>query len=606
MDESKREKHSLFRRFGFDEGSVPHEQSRWRIRLHNVHAVLVGRIFPGIRYCLAGAFVISLVAVVYALWYSSAVRTAGTSCDADFFDVFIDSLTIIENISFITGEGLPRFAESLAAVGVDIQLIEHVILSERIIGILLNALITTALVAIVLRPINPIWLSPRVVLDTSQPGRERLTFRYWIRYPEKKWMHNCTCMVRFQSDAADRSIDRATEIDSVHVEHHNERRGVCEVNIGFDDVELDRMGEAVGSTRKRALARMIVARYAEAGYTYRVRFGSYEEIVKLSKEMKRKYEDYQILFRVSGSTSGSRSVMLERKYSIDDVLIGFVFKTVEEVDRSGSYVGRGASRWSGRYRYNYGNVWRVERCNPTRRPMDIDICAVESAAEARECFELVQDSQGALFSDNERPVSSTAVIYLARDIFTDELAERIYSVMARVHESLSNKDTYVISPKKRIAEKLKTGMFALVACDQPKVSVLAESEDGTPIRIKNDAPDLTKIVGFATFEHPDDPSNNYGYDIGLSEHEVSQVLMVDSMAVLPEFRGQGLQRRFLAVGEEIGVQRGYRIFIATVDPRNSYSLLNFVRSGYKRVKIVSAYGGKPREILVKRFRDSFE
>lgn len=50
---------------------------------------------------------------------------------------------------------------------------------------------------------------------------------------------------------------------------------------------------------------------------------------------------------------------------------------------------------------------------------------------------------------------------------------------------------------------------------------------------------------------------------------------------------------------------GCKIFIATVDPRNTYSIMNFIDAGYRRLKIIRTYGGKPREIFVKRFRDSF-
>lgn len=406
-------------------------------------------------------------------------------------------------------------------------------------------------------------------------------------------MFNCTCLVRFQSDAADRSIDRAMQIDSEHTERHSVRRGVCEVNIGFDDPAMDRRGEAVGSTRKRALARMLLARYAEPGYTYRVRFGSYEEIVYLSKEMKERYEDYQILFRVSGSTFGSRSVVEERKYSIEDVLFGYVFKTVEELEQAGRYRGKGRKHWVGRYRFNYDNVWRVERCDSSQRPMDLDICAVDGANDALKCFEQVSGARG-LFADSDRGVSPTTVIRPVFEKPPEEVAKVIYSIMSKVHGSLDNKDTYVISPLEKVEKKLKEGMFAFLAVDMTD-----SSEDSNVLGLKG------KVVGFATFQKPLDPADNYGYDIGLSEDEAKQVLMVDSVAVLPKYRGQSLQKRFLALGEEVGAWKDCRIFIATVDPRNSYSLNNFIYAGYKRVKLVYAYKGRPREILVKRHRDSF-
>lgn len=580
------------RRFGFDTEDELCEQPRWDIRLRNLHAFLSAHILPAARYLILLAFITASITLLFSGIYSIVLSAYGVPAPSGFLGMWVDSLAAFENIAFVSGQTFPSFVIEAQLPQEVLRTIEGVVFVERLLGLLTNAILIAIFTAVALRPINPLWISPRIVLDTSQLGKERLTLRYWIRYPESRWMHNCTCLVRFQSDAADRSIDQAMEIDSEHVEHHEARRGVCEVNLGFDDARQDFHGEAVGSVRKRTLARMLLAHYADAGYTYRVRFGSYEELVYLSEELKQKYSDYQILFRVTGIASNSRHVLLEKKYRIEDVLFGFVFKTPEEVIglRRSSHSNDVVAR---RYGYNFDNAWRVEACHSTFRPIDMDVTGVDSSIGAMRCFERIGTGSSISFTDSGRPVSPTAQISMGSKGREGEYAHEIYEVMSKVYESLNNKDTYVTSTEEKVKEKLESDSFACMARVEDDISS-ADCDGGG-----------AKLVGFTIFQRPSHSADNYGYAVGLSEAEASEVLMIDSVAVLPQYRGQGLQRRMLALGEEEGARMGCRIFIATVDPRNAYSLMNFINAGYRRLKIIRTYGGKPREILVKRFRDSF-
>lgn len=589
----------LKRRFGFDERENPREQHALAIAMRNTEQFLVSRLLPAMRYLLVIIVITCILSLIFAVVMWFHLDQIGITGSLDFKAVFFDSIAAFENISFVTGEGDPSFIGSLSGSMVERAklVVDDILFAERIVGGVVNSILLASLVAVALRPINPIWLSPRLVLDTSSLGLERLIFRYWIRYSERKWMHNVTCLVRFQSDAADRSIDQAMEIDSEHEEHHTARRGVCEVNLGFDDVRQDINGEAVGSARKRALALMLLAEHGEAGCTYRVRFGSYEEIIHLTKDLIKKYADYHILFRVTGTTVNGRNVLVEKKYSIGDVLFGYIYKVPEEVEGA-----RGLTRDGGatlkRYKYNYDNAWRVETCLRGFRPIDYDIMGVVTEIGAKRCIECIGKGENR-FLDASRKVSRTATIrreyadYLREeDCYFKDVARDIFGIMSKVHEALDNKDTYVISTEDKIVEKLSIDAFAYLA--------YVGGEDGSDVERKG------KPVGFAIFQRPRNPVDNFAYSLGMSENEADKVLMIDSVAVLPEFRGQNLQRRLLALGEEEGIREGCRIFIATVDPRNKFSLNNFIAAGYHRIKIVRVYGGKPREILVKRFRDSFE
>lgn len=78
----------------------------------------------------------------------------------------------------------------------------------------------------------------------------------------------------------------------------------------------------------------------------------------------------------------------------------------------------------------------------------------------------------------------------------------------------------------------------------------------------------------------DDPGN-LGRLAGVPESELGSVAEMDSLAVLPAWRGLGLQRRLAGLCEEEAARRGCFHLVATVHPRNVYSLGNFLATGYR-------------------------
>ena len=90
------------------------------------------------------------------------------------------------------------------------------------------------------------------------------------------------------------------------------------------------------------------------------------------------------------------------------------------------------------------------------------------------------------------------------------------------------------------------------------------------------------IPGFAEY--------NYGYDLGLGEEELLRVIHMDTVAVHPDYRGLGLQKKLMQEAEAYAAGSGQRILLATVHPDNRYSLNNFIRQGYTVEKQLPKYG----------------
>lgn len=94
--------------------------------------------------------------------------------------------------------------------------------------------------------------------------------------------------------------------------------------------------------------------------------------------------------------------------------------------------------------------------------------------------------------------------------------------------------------------------------------------------------------------------DNLGYDVGLSKEQLLQVAHMDSVAILPPFRGQKLQYRLMQKAEQDLKQKGIHYLLCTVHPDNCYSRNNVLRQGYHVVTQKEKYGGNIRDILMKQ------
>lgn len=111
--------------------------------------------------------------------------------------------------------------------------------------------------------------------------------------------------------------------------------------------------------------------------------------------------------------------------------------------------------------------------------------------------------------------------------------------------------------------------------------------------------DSGKAAGMFFAVLPGMEPENLGYDIGMKETELGQVALMDTAAVLPEFRGMGLQYRMMQEAERDLKRMGYRYLMCTVHPENRFSRENVRRQGYRHVMTKEKYGGYLRDIWMK-------
>jgi len=112
------------------------------------------------------------------------------------------------------------------------------------------------------------------------------------------------------------------------------------------------------------------------------------------------------------------------------------------------------------------------------------------------------------------------------------------------------------------------------------------------------AMDGERLAAAFNILHPGLSACNYGYELGLTEEELLQVVHMDTSAVHMDYRGMGLQGKMVRTAEAELSGQGRRILLCTVHPDNCYSLNNMLKQGYEIQKRVGKYGSE-RYILRK-------
>lgn len=106
-------------------------------------------------------------------------------------------------------------------------------------------------------------------------------------------------------------------------------------------------------------------------------------------------------------------------------------------------------------------------------------------------------------------------------------------------------------------------------------------------------------IAFAVLYDGGYTSENLGKDIGLAGEQLLDAVNMKLVIVLPEYRGNGLQKKLTRELEKIAVQKGKKLICATISPDNSFSLRNFEALGYKLHSCIEKYGGLKRNVYFK-------
>ena len=122
-------------------------------------------------------------------------------------------------------------------------------------------------------------------------------------------------------------------------------------------------------------------------------------------------------------------------------------------------------------------------------------------------------------------------------------------------------------------------------------------EEGRTVIARSDS---SRLAGFFILRFPGAAEDNLSRDIPGIACRPEEAVHMESAAVDPAFRGQGLQRAMAAYGERIAAAMGFQFAFATVHPDNRASLTSMQRQGFDIAATKEKYGGRLRHILIKR------
>ena len=570
------------------------EQPSWRIAAYNIGEFISSRLLPFLKWTFIYLAICSAISMFFAIQYRMIVTSFPDAAISELPSLsvnFRDSFLIFENLPIFTKDGRPEIVTAVADSGDGsrvLDLLSELMLAERVLGVLVNAILIATVTSIAMRPINPLWIAPRFLLNAQRADGGCLAFKYWIKYPEDKWLHRFVLTIRILSDRADRSIEDKNETEFEDKFERIIRRGMCEYQIPLKEETVTEKGELL----LEVLGKIAVATYGCPGASYSIWNSRRHRLEKKTPELLCDYRDYQINFRIAGTTDDGHEVSAEAKYSIDDLLYDYEFMPaevpVDDAELTHARVVGLPWKEEERYRFFYRNVWKVVPVTGGRaiaRHPGIDMTKIGHEDRCRrDLLEHLEQLARELSNRYVKLNAMETMVNINTDNFyfkvaTPDDAEKIALLSERVQDLLPCKDFFVISSPKRIRWKLQNNSFAYLAFD---ADVLA---------------------GFYLFEMAGlDPDENPGYDIGLDEDDLKRVLCMGSVAVAPAYRGLGLQRRMEKMGEAEGLRRGYSIFMATADPRNTPSVRNFILGGFDIVCVKENYygSGVPRAIFMKR------
>jgi len=144
--------------------------------------------------------------------------------------------------------------------------------------------------------------------------------------------------------------------------------------------------------------------------------------------------------------------------------------------------------------------------------------------------------------------------------------DRFADLLLEVRGSMDNKEWLYVDPREELREQMESGIMELWL-----------------------AKDGQRIAGGFDILFPGLRPFNYGYLLDFSREELMRVVNMDSVAVHPDYRGQGLHRKFLETIESWVRGLGPRILLCTIHPDNIFSLNNALKMGYQIQKRLALY-----------------
>ncbi len=112
------------------------------------------------------------------------------------------------------------------------------------------------------------------------------------------------------------------------------------------------------------------------------------------------------------------------------------------------------------------------------------------------------------------------------------------------------------------------------------------------------------LVGYSSVRFPDADHAGMSAELGFTPARILMLAEFDASCVIPESRGMGLQARLIEARARASLIRGRPLSLATVGPKNVYSLRNFLAYGMRGVALRRLPSGEDRFVMGRDHGDS--
>ena len=134
--------------------------------------------------------------------------------------------------------------------------------------------------------------------------------------------------------------------------------------------------------------------------------------------------------------------------------------------------------------------------------------------------------------------------------------QRVLTFLAQIQAEMPNPEWFCLDTPEEFRQRMENGSTRLWVAEEGE-----------------------RLAGVFTVVFPGTSPVNYGWQLNLPPEDLARVVNMDTAAVHPNFRGQGLQRRLMQTAEkELGPGK---ILLCTIHPDNAYSLRNAQSQGYE-------------------------
>ncbi|HHU03170.1 MAG TPA: GNAT family N-acetyltransferase [Christensenellaceae bacterium] len=159
-------------------------------------------------------------------------------------------------------------------------------------------------------------------------------------------------------------------------------------------------------------------------------------------------------------------------------------------------------------------------------------------------------------------------------------------VLNRIVKRMPVPSWFAFMKDEEIYSLIESEGFSILALSDPSLSVT---------EFKLEKPEILAMILIRTFAL-EKLITDILFSMDISPKHTA---IMEAVVVHEQLRGKGLQVFLTHLAEKELIDRGFLTLVATVHPENTYSLNNFLKSGYQIVGEYSLYSGQRRFLVYK-------